>query len=415
MIRPKLRSGICRPVARRGRLRRRIAHPHRVEEFELRIQRAYGAGALLVALSLVLTSCGSVGIATPVEGCGDPNGTGEVKVGGVTDVGTLEDKSFNEAGWCGTIMGADELGGQARVIVTQDPDDYAANMRTFIDNGFGIIVTYGFALGNATAVAAKENPDTQFVGLDQFICLTPEGAPDTAEVPKCEGKPTELLPNYQGIIFSEQQAGYLAGVLAAQVTETDVIGTVGGIDTIPPVVNYIAGYVNGAKSINPDIEVLVQYASTDITTAFNDPARGKAIAQAMIGDGADIIFQVAGLTGQGAIEAICDADGYGIGVDVDQYLSLPENLRPCILTSAEKKIREAIKAAILRAADGSSTGGNVLNDAASDPVGVGLAPYHDLESVVTPEMQGEVDAALEALLGGLDACEGEGKCSFETE
>jgi basic membrane protein A len=388
-----------------------------VEEFELRIQRAYGAGAVLVALSLVLSSCGSVGIATPIEGCGDPNGTGDVKVGGVTDVGQLEDKSFNEAGWCGTIMGADELGGLARVIVTQDPDDYAANMRTFIDNDFGIIVTFGFALGNATAVAAKENPDVQFVGLDQFICLTPEGAPDTDEETEhdCEGDPAALLPNYQGIVFSEQQAGYLAGVLAAQVSESGVIGAVGGIDTIPPVVNYIAGYVNGAKSINPDIQVLVQYASTDITKAFNDPARGKALAESMIGDDADVIFQVAGLTGQGAIEAACDADIYGIGVDVDQYFSLPENLRPCLLTSAEKKIREAIKAAILRAADGSSTGGNVFNDAASDPVGVGLSPYHDLESVVTPDMQAEVDAALEALLGGLDACEGEGRCSFETE
>ena len=379
----------------------------------MRIQRAYGAGAVLVALSLVLTSCGSVGIATPVEGCGDPNGTGDVKIGGVTDVGTLEDKSFNEAGWCGTIMGADELGGQARVIVTQDPADYAANMQTFIDNGFGIIVTFGFALGNATAVAAKANPDTQFVGLDQFICVTPDGVPDTAN--KCEGDPAALLPNYQGVVFSEQQAGYLAGVLAAQVSESGVIGTVGGIDTIPPVVNYIAGYVNGAKSINPDIEVLVQYASTDITTAFNDPARGKAIAESMIGEGADIIFQVAGLTGQGAVEAICDADGYGIGVDVDQYLSLPEALRPCILTSAEKKIREAIKAAIIRANDGSSTGGNVFNDAASDPVGIGLAPYHDLESVVTPEMQAAVDDALAAMLGGLDPCEGEGHCSFEPE
>jgi basic membrane protein A len=389
------------------------SHPHRVEEIELRIQRAYGAGALLVALSLVLTSCGSVGIATPIEGCGDPNGSGDTKIGGVTDVGQLEDKSFNEAGWCGTIMGADALGGQARVIVTQDVNDYATNIQTFIDNDFSIIVSFGFALGNATTIAAKANPDVQFVGLDQFICITPDGAPDTADVPKCEGDPATLLPNYQGVVFSEQQAGYLAGVLAAQVSESGVIGTVGGIDTIPPVVNYIAGYVNGAKSINPDIEVLVQYASTDITKAFNDPARGKAIAESMIGDGADVIFQVAGLTGQGAIEAACDHDIYGIGVDVDQYESLPENLRPCLLTSAEKKIVDAIAAAIARAADGTSTGGNVFNDASSDPVGIGLAPYHDLANVVTPDMQAAVDAALDAMLGGLDPCEGEGQCSFE--
>jgi basic membrane protein A len=385
---------------------------------------AVQAGALLVVFSVILSACASVGVATPIEGCGDPNGSEDVKIGGVTDVGTLEDKSFNEAGWCGTIMGADAAGGQARVIVTAEPDDYAANIRTLVDNGFETIVTYGFAIGNATLAAAKEYPDVQFIGLDQFICLTPEGEADLGDpaasppvAATCEGNENaaELVPNYQGIVFSEQQAGYLAGVLAAQVSESGVIGTVGGIDTIPPVVNYIAGYVNGALSINPDIEVLVQYASTDITTAFNDPARGKAIAEGMIAEGADVIFQVAGLTGQGAIEAACDADVYGIGVDVDQYESLPENLRPCLLTSAEKKIREAIAAAIGRAVSGDAVGGNVFNDAASDPVGVGLAPYHDLADVVTAEMQADVDAALEALLGGLDACEGEGRCSFETE
>jgi basic membrane protein A len=382
------------------------------------------AGALLVALSVVLSACGPVGVATPIEGCGDPNGSEDIKIGGITDVGTLEDKSFNEAGWCGTIMGADAAGGQARVIVTAEPDDYAANIRTLVDNGFETIVTYGFALGDATLAASKEYPEVNFIGLDQFICLTPEGEADTGDpnaspaVPAtCAGNENaaQLIPNYQGIVFSEQQAGYLAGVLAAQVSESGVIGTVGGIDTIPPVVNYIAGYVNGAMSINPDIEVLVQYASSNITTAFNDPARGKAIAEGMIAEGADVIFQVAGLTGQGAIEAACDADVYGIGVDVDQYESLPENLRPCLLTSAEKKIREAIAAAIGRALDGSAVGGNVFNDAASDPVGIGLAPYHDLEDVVTDEMQAEIDAALEAMLGGLDPCEGDGRCSFETE
>jgi basic membrane protein A len=181
------------------------------------------------------------------------------------------------------------------------------------------------------------------------------------------------------------------------------------------VVDYIGGYVNGAKSIDPEIEVLVQYASTDITTAFNDPARGKAIAGTMIGDGADIIFQVAGLTGQGAIEAACDADIYGIGVDVDQYFSLPPALQPCLLTSAEKKIVDAISALIGKAVDGSAVGGNQFFNASSEPVGIGLAPYHDLESVVTSEIQAEIDAALDAMLGGLDPCEGEGICTVDPD
>src|SRR5688500_10864561 len=115
---------------------------------------AVQAGVLLVAFSVILSACASVGVATPIEGCGDPNGSEDVKIGGVTDVGTLEDKSFNEAGWCGTIMGADAAGGQARVIVTAEPDDYAANIRTMVDNGFETIVTYGFAIGDATLAAS---------------------------------------------------------------------------------------------------------------------------------------------------------------------------------------------------------------------------------------------------------------------
>jgi basic membrane protein A len=381
----------------------------------MRTRRAYAIGALLTTFTLILSSCGSVGLATAIEGCGDPNAGDKFKVGGVTDVGQLEDKSFNEAGWCGTIMGAEAIDGQARVIVTADPDDYATNMRTFIDNGFKIIVTYGFALGDATFAAAKANPDVQFIGLDQFMCLTPEGELDKAAVPTCAGNANAatLIPNYQGIVFNEAQAGYLAGVVAASVSKTGVIGTVGGINTIPPVVNYIGGYVNGAKSINPDIEVLVQYSSTDITKAFNDPAKGKAIAEQMISQDADVIFQVAGLTGQGAVEAACDADVYAIGVDVDQYNSLPPNLRPCLLTSAEKKIREAIKAAIERAAGGTAVGGNVFNDATSRPLGIGLAPFHDLDYVITPEIQNAVDEALADMVAGLDPCEGEGVCTTE--
>lgn len=257
---------------------------------------------------------------TGLAACGDPDSGDAFLVGGVTDVGQLEDKSFNEGGWCGTIAGATAIGGTADVIVTEDPADYQNNMQTFIDQGYQIIVTYGFALGTDTAVAAKANPDVQFIGLDQSICVDANGDPDPTFA--CEGNAAELLPNYQGLVFNEAQAGYLAGIAAATISETGVIGTIGGINTIPAVLSYIGGYVNGAKSVNPDIEVLVSYVSDDITTAFNDPTTGASLAEQMIGQDADVIFQVAGLSGQGALEAACDADIYGIGVDVDQSLAL---------------------------------------------------------------------------------------------
>ncbi|HSH22277.1 MAG TPA: BMP family ABC transporter substrate-binding protein [Candidatus Caenarcaniphilales bacterium] len=331
----------------------------------------------------------------------------------MTDVGQLEDKSFNEAGWCGTIRGATDVGGSADVIVTQDPADYATNIQTFVDQGYDMIVTYGFALGNATTVAAKQFPDVNFIGIDQFICVTAEGDPDPAG--ECAGDAAALLPNYQGLIFAEAEAGYLAGIVAASISETGVIGTVGGIDTVPPVPQFMGGYHNGALSVNPDIEVLSQFVSTDITTAFNDPATGRSLAEQMIQQDADVLFQVAGLSGQGVLEAACDAGVHGIGVDVDQALSLPQ-LAECIVTSAEKKLVDSTAAAIGRVAEGTATGGNVFLNAASDPPGIGLSPYHENEDLITPEIQAAVDAAFEQLAAGqLDPCAGEGQCFFDPD
>jgi basic membrane protein A len=274
-------------------------------------------------------------------------------------------------------------------------------------------VTYGFALGNATTIAAKQFPDVKFIGIDQFICVTPEGAPDTPPAPAtptCSGDPAQLLPNYQGLNFAEAQAGYLAGIVAGSLTESSTIAALGGIETVPPVKSYIGGYHNGALSVNEDVNVLIDYVSTDITRAFNDPATGRSIADGMIDQDADVLFQVAGLSGQGMLEAACDNDLWGIGVDVDQSLSLPQ-LAGCIVTSAEKKLVDSTAAAIQRIADGEDEGGNVFLNAASDPPGIGLAPFHDHEALITDEIQSAIDEAFEAMAdGSLDPCEGEGEC-----
>jgi basic membrane protein A len=347
---------------------------------------------------------------TGLAACGEPESGDALLIGGVTDVGQLEDKSFNEGGWCGTIAGATAVGGHAEVIVTEDPADYQQNMSTFIEQDYDVIVTYGFALGNDTAIAAKANPDVQFIGLDQSICVDEAGDPDPTFT--CAGDAAELLPNYQGLVFAEAQAGYLAGIAAATISETGVIGAVGGIESIPPVKFYIGGYHNGALSVNPDIEVLISYVSEDITTAFNDPTTGASLAEQMIGQDADVIFQVAGLSGQGALEASCDADIYGIGVDVDQALALP-NLT-CIVTSAEKKLVDAVSEAIQRVADGSAVGGTLVLDAASDPPKVAVSEFRNLPELMTDELQALLDDATAAMASGdLDPCEGDGECPFE--
>ena len=380
---------------------------------------AIGVGASLL---LVLAACqtggaspspeaeGSPEAPTGLAACGTEDSGDAFLIGGVTDVGSLEDKSFNEGGWCGTIMGATAVGGSADVIVTEDPADYANNLQTFIDQDYDIIVTYGFALGDATAIAAKDNPEVQFIGLDQAVCVDENGDPDPTFA--CAGDAATLLPNYQGLIFAEAQAGYLAGIVAGTLTETNVIGTVGGIESVPPVKAYIGGYHNGALSVNPDVEVLISYVSEDITVAFNDPATGASLAEQMIGQDADVVFQVAGLSGQGALEAACDADIYGIGVDTDQALALPTET--CIVTSAEKKLVEAVSEAIQRVADGTAEGGTILLDAASDPPKVSVSEFHNHPDLLTPELQGLLDDATAAMAAGdLDPCEGDGECPFE--
>ena len=325
-----------------------------------------------------------------LEACGDPESGDELLIGVVTDIGRLEDRSFNEVSWCGAMAGAESVGGTAEVIVTENVDDYAQNIQTFIDRDFDVIVTVGFLIGTDTLAAAQENPDVQFIGVDQFIAADPP--PD----------------NYQGILFAERESGYLAGIVAGSITETNVIAAVGGQSDVPPVVDFIGGYHNGALSANPDVEVLVSYTET-----FTDPALGRSTAEQLIDQDADVIFQVAGGTGAGALEAACEAGIYGIGVDVDQAISLPDQAE-CIVTSAEKKIKEAVQAAIERIADGTAEGGNVFNSAASDPPGIGLAPYHEFEDLITPEIQAAVDEAFEAMAAGeLDPCEGPGVCTGE--
>ena len=319
-----------------------------------------------------------------------------LKIGLVTDVGQLEDKSFNQASYEGTQAAAEGLGAESDVIVTQNISDYKQNIQTFVDQGFNVIVTVGFLLGTDTAAAAKENPDVTFIGVDQGICVDENGVGDPTFT--CAGDAAALLPNYQGIVFAEEQAGYLAGIVAASISQSGTIGAVGGTN-VPAVVAYNAGYVAGAQSVNPDIKTLYQETNPDPAKGFNDPATGKAIAQQFIGQGADVLFQIAGLTGQGVLEAACDANIYAIGVDVDQVESLP-NLSGCIVTSAEKKLKDTVQAVVESVAAGTFQAGTVSYNAASDPPAIGLAPYHDNESLITPEIQAKLDEAMAAMASG---------------
>ena len=223
--------------------------------------------------------------------------------------------------------------------------------------------------------SATANPDVYFIGIDQF-----QGA---------------ALPNLTGLVFAEDQSGFLAGALAAQMSKTGTIGAVLGTDLVPPVVAFKEGYELGAKYINPDINLIATYHPGEISQAFTDPEWGAATAKQALDQGADVIFGAGGSTGNGALQEVAAAPGAGtdlfcIGVDTDQWETLPA-AHPCLISSAMKLITPSVVELIgMYGADGTMTSGNFFG-------GAGLAPFHDFEDKIPQEVKdklAEIDAGL---------------------
>lgn len=379
----------------------------------MRFQRRYGGVASALALTLVISACAGGGTIDVGKGLcrelGDAeaaapsapaaSGESDARIGLVTDVGTLDDKNFNEFSWIGAQQGATAIGAeQPRAIVTAGSADYEANIQTLVDEEYDVIVTVGFAIGAATLAAAQENPDIHFVGVDQF---------QAGDDPVAGAG----LDNYESLIFNEAQAGYLAGIVAGNITESNVIAAIGGSGTIPPVVNYMRGYENGAKSVNPDVTVHLQYISNDLNAAFNDPAGGKSFSDQFLSqnDETDVMFQVAGKTGNGVLQSAEEAGIFAIGVDVDQWQSTPDQAE-CIVTSAEKKLTKAVSDSIIAFGGDGARSGNVFYGADND--GIGLAPYYQFDgNVITDEIKTAVNDAFERMASGdLDPCQPSGLC-----
>jgi basic membrane protein A len=359
--------------------------------------RNRSGSVVLLAIVTIIAACSS---GAPAVSPGAPGS----KIGLVTDVGTLDDKNFNQYSWEGTQDGAKKIGGEAKAAVSAVSADIGKNIQAFVDQKYQIIVTIGFAAGADTLKAAKANPGIKFIGVDQAPCLTEAGEADPSF--GCKGDPNKFVPNYQGIGWKEQQPGFLAGIVAASLSESGTIAAVGGTASVPAVPNYIVGYENGAKSLKPDIKVVVQYVSPAADkAAFGDAPGGKAFAQRLLSDNpdVDVIFQVAGATGNGVLQAACEAGIDGIGVDVDQYISTPD-VKQCIAVSAEKKLVKNVSDAIVRIKDKTDKGGGLKLDLTTDDVG--LSPFHDYESKITAETKAAIEKAIADLKAGtLKACE----------
>ena len=293
-------------------------------------------------------------------------------VGLVTDIGKINDKSFNQSAWEGVQQAQKELGAQVQYIETADPRDYAKNIAVFGEAEYDVIVTVGFALGTATVAAAAAYPQVDFIGVDQFQ--------------------TTIVEGVAGLNFPEDKAGFLVGALAALMSRSHRIGAVCGTDGVPPVWRLGEGYKAGAAHADgltgTTTEVSVAYHSND-NNAFIDPEWGATTASSMIEQGTDVVFGCGSITGNGAITAAAQAGAFAIGVDSDQYLSLPA-AAPRMLSSALKLITPGVFELIKLSKDGTFPSGNYFG-------AVGYAPFHDLEN----EVPADVKAMMEEIKAGL--------------
>jgi basic membrane protein A len=331
------------------------------------MKKLYTLFAVLLVAAMLLPAC-----APAVADCSSDD---VFCVGLVTDVGKINDKSFNQSAWEGVQKAGTDLGAQVQYIETADAKDYAKNIATFADENYDVIVTVGFAMGEPTVAAAAAHPNVKFIGVDQFQ------AEDT--------------PGVVGLNFPEDNAGFLVGALAAMMSESHAIGAVCGTDVVPPVWRFGEGYKAGAAyaddMMGSTTEVFVVYHSdVGFDKTFTDPEWGAQTAQSMMDQGADAIFGCGGITGNGAITAAAQAGAYAIGVDTDQYLTLPE-AAPRMLSSAMKLIVPGVFDLIKAAHDGNFPVGNSFCTA-------GYAPYHDLDS----EVPAEVKAEMEKIFAGLN-------------
>ncbi|WP_394833743.1 BMP family ABC transporter substrate-binding protein [Pendulispora rubella] len=296
-------------------------------------------------------------------------------VGVVTDVGKVDDKSFNQSSWEGVQKAKKELGAVTQYIETTDPKDYSKNIATFAEEKYDVVVTVGFALGETTRAAAAQFPDTKFIGVDQF------------QPPGAEKK------NLAGLVFPEDHAGYLVGALAALTSKTGKIGAVLATDAVPPVWRYGEGFKVGAKAAKPTIDLTVVYHNdVGIDKTFSDPEWGKTTALSMIDKGVDVVFGGGGKTGNGALIGAASKNVYGIGVDTDQYFTVPE-AQKSLLSSAMKLLDEGVFDLLKQAKEGKFPSGNSVGKA-------GNAPYHDLAAQVPDDVKSKIEEMKKGLQSG---------------
>ena len=328
---------------------------------------------LAALLAVALLSVAAAGCGGDDEEAGDETGAAEteepagtdIRVCLITDIGGLNDRGFNSLANQGLERAASELGVETRVLESQSDADYVPNLSECATQGFDLVFSVGFLMGQATEDAAGQFPDSTFAIID-FAYEAPG-------------------PNLQGLVFKEQETGYLVGYLAGLVTETNTVSSVGG-EKIPPVDRFIAGYQKAVVDANPDANTLLGYSQD-----FVDQAKCKEVALDQIAKGSDVVFQVAGGCGLGALDAAAEQGVWGIGVDADQG-----HLGDHILTSSLKRVDEAVFQTIEKLVNGETVGGGLtVFGLAEDGVGLG-----EVSPDVPQDVLDQVEEQREKIING---------------
>jgi basic membrane protein A len=341
------------------------------------------AASLLAAAALGLVGCGGS------SASGGTSGT-HILACEVTDTGGIDDRSFNASAWAGLQQAKAQKGIQIQYLQSSNNSDYQPNIQQFEQRKCGIIVTVGFLMGDATQAAAQSSPNQKFAIVD-FSYAKP-------------------LKNVLALLYQTDQDAFMGGYLAAAMSKSGKVGTFGGMD-IPTVTIYMDGFVAGVRYYNQKNKAKVQVLGWNpeqntgsFTNDFVNQSKGEAVTQALMGQGADIIFPVAGNVGLGSAAAVqqhnqgspsspvnmewVDTDGC---VSASQYCSL-------FITSVTKGIVPSVKQAAVSAQDGSFKGGNYLGTLANG--GVALAPYHDFQSKVPQTVQSALDQIKQGIISG---------------
>jgi basic membrane protein A len=364
--------------------------------------------AALFAIALLVAACGEApeeqgdaegGTDTTSEAAGASEDAGsepaaqatDVSACQVTDTGGVDDRSFNATAYKGLTDAEEQFGIETSVLESESDADYEPNITTFVDQGCDLIVTVGFLLGEATQAAAEANPDQKFAIVD-FDFGTGEGE-DYEDVE---------IDNVRELTFATDQAAFLAGYTAAAVTETDTVGTYGGLN-IPTVTIFMDGFLAGVRYHNQEkgtnVEVIGWDGSDGLFTGnFESQEDGRGLTEQLLQRDADIIMPVAGPVGLGSAAALEDAgEGKLIWVDTDGYESAPQ-FQALMLTSVMKNMDVAVTDTVDAVINDSFEGGKYVGTLENN--GVDIAPFHDFEGEVPPELQGELDTIRESVISG---------------